>query len=109
MIRVDITIKHSGITDSLYNVYRMDIEYDYNKNGTMIAEYPAISGYNSAGEVRTYPATPGNTVSICIDGDGKDSTDEFLVSDWCEGNKKLYEMLEFIIAMENGHVPDGLS
>lgn len=109
MIRVDITFKHSGITESLYNVYRMDIEYDYNKNGTMTAEYPAISGYNSAGEVRTYPAAYGDTVSICIDGDGKDSTDEFLVSDWYEGNKKLYEMLEFIIAMENGHVPDDLS
>lgn len=103
MIRVDITFKCSGETESLYNIYRMDIDYEFNEHGVMIAEYPAISGYNRDGEVRTYPASPGDTVSICLDGDNKDSTEEFLVSDWYEGNKKLYDMLDFILTMETGH------
>lgn len=103
MIRVDITFKRTGKTESLYNIYRMDIEYDYNKNGTMAAEYPVISGYNSDGEVRTYPASPGDTVSICLDGDSKESAEEYLVSDWYEGNKKLYGILDFVLTMETGH------
>lgn len=109
MIRVDITFHHSGETVSLYNVYRMDIDYEFDEHGVMTIEYPAISGYNSDGEVRTYLAFPGNTVSVCIDGDGKDLSDEFIVSDWYEGNKKLYNMLEFVASMGDDYVPDDLS
>lgn len=101
MIVIDITYHRSGRTESLYNVYYMDIDYTFDERGVMTAEYPAISGYNEQGEVRTYVAYPSDIVTIRTDNESDDEAESFMVNSYYDGNKKLYARLEFIVSMNN--------
>ena len=100
MFQVTVRNGKTGHEETTYGIYRYDIEYLYNKNGTAIDEYAFISGHTKDRmSCWCIPAYSYDTVLIKQEDDDSEP-EEFYLCCGYEGKQKLYNMLEFIVTLE---------